>query len=264
MSSLEREAKEYKKMLDEGKIDQKTYNIEINRLLRKTNDKKSYNKMIFLDLLHHVKKILIVFLMICAILFLYNNSHVEKDFEIVESLSDLPDPIQESTTGEVELKMFGEDVKIEYVASYSISGRVIDVQSYFGFNSKNKFSPRDIGLTWGFLSTEENSSKLAWTSVGDRYLSYYVQDKDWLESVGGDDALISHFSNNHLIPSNDITKKLMKAIKKGDYVKIDGYLANVDYDGKKERWETSTTRTDEGSKGNEIIYVTNIKWLTKE
>ena len=56
----------------------------------------------------------------------------------------------------------------------------------------------------------------------------------------------------------------IKTIKKGDHIRIKGYLVNVDAvnrDMKTFTWHSSTSREDGGGGACEIIYVKDIEWL---
>ena len=44
-------------------------------------------------------------------------------------------------------RLNGSNVEINYVAKYSISGRVVDVQNYYGYDIRNNLSPKDIGIS---------------------------------------------------------------------------------------------------------------------
>ena len=57
--------------------------------------------------------------------------------------------------------------------------------------------------------------------------------------------------------------QLLRNVKEGDYIKIEGYLVYLYYsneDGRGE-WTSSLTRTDRGDGACEVIYVKNITWL---
>ncbi len=82
--------------------------------------------------------------------------------------------------------------------------------------------------------------------------------------VNNPDYVSTHCSNNHLIPADNAIKRKIKRLKKGDHVRIQGYLVNVDAEnsaGKVYLWDTSVSRDDSGDGACEIIYVTNIQWL---
>jgi hypothetical protein len=66
-----------------------------------------------------------------------------------------------------------------------------------------------------------------------------------------------------VIHSSEHVLKLLRNIKKGDYIQIEGYLIDLVYEknGNKGNWSSSVSRTDHGDGACEIIYVTNVTWL---
>ena len=42
----------------------------------------------------------------------------------------MPPPIQEYTSGTITKKVFNKDVNIELLATYSISGRIVNIETY--------------------------------------------------------------------------------------------------------------------------------------
>ena len=69
-------------------------------------------------------------------------------------------------------------------------------------------------------------------------------------------------ANTHLIPASDNIRKAMRFARKGDTVKLDGYLVNVEAlkDGTiKSTWHSSTSREDKGNGACEILYVKNLQ-----
>lgn len=250
-------------MLDTNQIDEETYNEEVNKLMQKAEKKKNYNGAKILAFFSN-SKVLVTILFLIFIFCIYKNDHVDKDVIYVRSLDNIQEPIQIPTTGKAVKTKKGTTVEINYIASYNITGRVVDVQDYAGFNSMDILSPKDIGLTWGPLALDENNKKIKWTSWGDRGLISKIYDREWLNEMGGIDQIGEYMSNNHLIPSDERIKKLIKLIKVGDYIRIKGYLVNVyctDEGNRYYTWNSSTTRTDTGSHACEVVYVTDISWL---
>lgn len=230
-------------------------------------EKRKNNKEV--EWFYFWKKIsnIITYFIICIILiWIYKTISVTKNVEYV-SLNNLPKPKQVGTSENISKVINGWDVKINYVAEYKVAGRVVDVQDYYGYDLQNKLSPRDVGLTWGELAKEKNHTKLTWSSLGNRYLSWSTSDREWLNEIGGTSRITECYSNNHLIPSDDKNKKLINKIKEGDFVRIEGYLVNIyskKSDGSYFYWNTSTSRSDSGDGACEVIYVTNVVWLEEK
>ena len=81
------------------------------------------------------------------------------------------------------------------------------------------------------------------------------------------EKVLENCTNNHLIPSDNKTRKLVDYIKEGEFVNIEGYLVNIKVIGKNGSyfvWDTSTNRSDSGNGACETIYVTNVVWLKEE
>ena len=211
-------------------------------------------------------EILVLFVCILLLITGFTNTiTVESNKENIEmDLSNIPEPQQYNASGGVALEINGGTADITYVAEYILSGRVVDVQLYGGSSVADKLSPKDIGVAWGFLASDESKEKVKWSSSGNRFLYWNIPDGSWYQMNGGKKAITSHHSNNHLIPSNDEVSKLIKKIKKDDYVQVKGYLVKIYWtndEGKWYRWNTSMSRDDDGDGACEIIYVTDVKWL---
>lgn len=209
---------------------------------------------------------IVLFLILISILFLiiykYNNGFIKNKYiEKTYNLNFIENPIQITTSLSKTIKIDNTNINLNFIAEYKIIGRVVATTNYNG-SIQNKLSPKDVALVWGSLSNKEVDKKIKWSSRK-RKVYYSISDTKWLSGIDGKSTITSNFSNNHLIPSNDEIRNLIKSIKKDDYIKIEGYLVNVYWQTNKSRfrWNTSTTRTDTGNGACEIIYVENITWL---
>lgn len=262
MFNSEDEKKAWKTLLENGQISEETYYKEIKRIDGKILYENHSNSI---NIANVIPKIIIGVSLLCVALLAFNSFKVYKPIEKVESLKNISEPVQSYTSGSVQKIIDGKNININYIASYSISGKVVDVQKYYGYKTQNKLSPIDVGIVWGFLA--ECSDKLTWTSNGTRFLRWRPNDMTWYSKVGGEKAVSRCLSNNHVIPSDENIEKLIKNIKKDDYVKIEGYLVNVRYDepdGSWFMWSSSTTRDDDGDGACELIYVTGVTWLEEK
>lgn len=261
MFNVEKEKEALKRALIRGEIDEGTYQRELQMLQLQLEFKKNnINKPNFSSFIF---PICIVLIIIVFFLF-FTNFFVKKEYKNVATLNNFSNPIQSNTSGSTMKIVDGEYINISFIASYDIQGRVVDVQNYFEYTTQNKLSPRDIGIVWGNLVKDSYNEKITWSSSGNRFLNWHVNDGAWLSSIGGRSYINLHFSNNHLIPSNDDIKLLIKKIKKDDFIQIKGYLVNVNYttdNGGYVYWNSSTSRSDTGNGACEVIYVTDIKWL---
>lgn len=217
----------------------------------------------------NVLKVSVIIVIAILIIYLYNNMEVTplvygSKVKYVASLSNLSKPQQSPAAGKVLREIDGVKIEIKYVAKYTIRGRVVHTLGHFASDVAEKLMPKDVGISWGFLASEENKDKLTWFLGGDRILACNTSDTAWLKEQGGFDKVGLYFSNNHLIYSDSNTKRLINKIKINDFVEIEGYLVDaiLDYGASgKSTIKTSTVRNDRGGGACEIVYVTNVTWL---
>lgn len=267
MNDFENEKLYWKNKFDSGEIDLNTYNKQIEMIeLRYNFNARTKNKYINrINRMSKKTKIIIVVVIIILVGYIYQKFfYIDKSRYIDADLTNLEAPIQIGAEGNATKIIDGIIVEIDYIASYTISGRVVKTFSYLPLTMQNKISPKDVGLTWGFLAQDEYNNKVQWKATGNRFLNWRVEDGDWYRNTIGESNFQEHVSNNHLIDSNDEIKNLINKIKENDYVKITGYLVNVYYkrsDGYTYNWRSSSSRGDTGAGACELIYVTDVNWL---
>lgn len=132
------------------------------------------------------------------------------------------------------------------VATYEISAKVVSVRTY---NDNMEISPIDICTVWGQMADETNISY----SQSERYCSYHYRSVPSF----GEYYMLTHFSNNHIIPASSNVSSAFNSIKVNDKITMRGFLVDVK-DEKGYSWKTSQTRYDSGYGGCEIIYVTQV------
>ncbi|MEN8154482.1 MAG: hypothetical protein ABFR75_10710 [Acidobacteriota bacterium] len=141
------------------------------------------------------------------------------------------------------------------VADYSITSKVVSVKSYSG-KWESSLSPVDLALIWGDLVNKKVDSHIKYSQRGRWYYYRY--------STGcpvDNSYIISHSSNNHIIPANSNLELALKQVRPGDIVKIEGALVRIK--GNTERgnvfWNSSLRRDDTGGGSCEIIYAETIR-----
>lgn len=166
------------------------------------------------------------------------------------------DPIQGSDISKKAIVISGKNYffTIKPIASYRISGIVKSKKKYSN-GWQSLLSPIDVALVWGKLAESEM----------DKFISYHQNNRWYFYKYKegtpvSKEYIISHSSNNHLIPSSNYIKKAFKLIDEGKSIFIEGYLVNIigNYKGKNFWWNSSLTRTDSGNGSCELIYVTKI------
>lgn len=268
MNSFEEEKAYWQNLLDKGEINLETYNRQMKIIEQRANFDEQHNennteKQAKDKKLKNFKILILIVMIVCAIIMYNKDIFVAKSKYISTNLEDLPSPLQEKTKGSATKIIDDINIDIKYIYSYIINGRVVNTYSYVPVNTQNKLSPKDVGLTWGFLAKDEYNNKIKWSSSGNRFLRWKIDDGNWYREEIGEYEFNTHVSNNHLIPCDENIENLINKIKEGDYIRITGYLVNVNYDdkGRNTTWNSSISRVDTGNGACELVYVTNIEWL---
>ncbi len=214
----------------------------------------------------------IVILAIPAAAFLIHRFRFENTFkasgltdysEIYHSSID-EDPIQINVKQIENGVINGVAATIKYKDYYDISAVVTSVHNYYGFDFYSTYVPRDVCLAWGSLQDSLRNSDISYRQL-ERHC-YISWQNNAIEEP--DDAFrgafrtkVSHLqmSNNHLVSSTKEIRDQIFGLKRGDYVRIVGYLINI-Y-SKEGNLISSESRTDHGNGACEIIYVTKIEKL---
>ncbi len=255
----EEKLKAYQEMLRTGQIDETTYYSMIQRNLG--------NPFQVLKPKTNKKRLLLVVFLMClffyGVYYYQTNNNVIKEYEYISSYYDIPAPVQNDYIGSTTMQVNNSTVRVDYISTYEVSGRVVAKATYTGNTVSKKMAKRDIALVWGKLATDEYLNKIRWSAPGNRFVYWRTKDMDWFRANTNDAEITSMYSNNHLITIDKDMIKIIASIKKDDYIKIKGYLVNLYWEENNENrnWFSSTTRTDDGDGACEVIYVTEIKWL---
>ena len=205
------------------------------------------------------KILLVIFILLCILLLLFIAREIY-DIGELRSVKGIPDPIQTPADGRTRIDFLGGEANITFEYAYEIEGLAVHTRRYFGLiDMGNAISPMDVGLVWGRVAEMNKQMNINW-GHGERYLKIEDVDAKDLMAVGGVDYLNTHLSNNHLIPADSSVRRKVKKIRRGDHIKIKGYLVSV-YGkrwGREYTWDSSTTRNDNGC---EVIYVTDVEFL---
>lgn len=134
------------------------------------------------------------------------------------------------------------------LAGFSLDARVLSREDYT-FGREAELSPTDLALGWGRMRDDAVLAQLDITQSG-RWYSYRWSGAEPLPSR--EIALSS--ANMHMIPADSAVAAALRRIRKGERVRIDGWLVEaVAADGW--RWRSSLSRDDSGSGACELIYV---------
>jgi hypothetical protein len=167
------------------------------------------------------------------------------------------DPQQTPYRSEEPISRKIEDgfVSITPLAEYKVSGVVVSKKSYSD-DWESEISPIDLALAWGKLAEPEFVKYITFNH-GHRWYHY-----KWKEGSPFDASyVITHSSNNHMIPVTKNVERALKISRKRDRIVLEGYLVNLKgtYKGREVSWNTSLSRTDTGNGSCELFYVSKVR-----
>jgi hypothetical protein len=144
---------------------------------------------------------------------------------------------------------------IKPVASYKISAMVAG-KKHYPFNWESVIAPFDLALAWGKLAEPEY----------DRHMNYSQRDRWYFYHYGPGlhldiPYIVSHSSNNHIIPSSENVLKTIRSLSTKERITIEGFLVNVSgsYKGNPVFWNSSLSRRDSGNGSCELFYVNKVR-----
>lgn len=147
--------------------------------------------------------------------------------------------------------------------SYELWGMVVSshyAESFLDYAHemwKDYLNIKDLCVIWGKnLETGAFREIKFWSRD---FTCYY----SWPDQEIGRQFSQSHISNNHLITEDALLRKLIKSVKRGDQVRLKGWLAKYGHKGSQAVRGTSTTRQDTGGQACETVYVTEFEVLKR-
>lgn len=209
-----------------------------------------------------LKKLFIIYLITVVIYFVYQNnlrnSYQEKITPISADFAVNNSGSSSKPEGNVHKYNFFSDgytnLNISSLEKYSLTAMVASKTNYTErWNSK--IAPYDLALIWGRLMEPDCLKTVTYSQSGRWYYYRYTGDFPLDSSY-----IVSHSSNNHIIPASNAILKCLSVIKVGQVVSLEGYLVNIDgKDGNYDvLWHSSRSRTDSGDGSCELFYVNKI------
>ena len=136
-------------------------------------------------------------------------------------------------------------------AEFDIRARVLSREDY-RWGSESDLSPIDLALGWGAMSDQAVLDRITIRQSSRWYFTRYE-----LPAPIPEQAIINNSSNMHMVPSNKWVLKKLKEIRRGDVVRLKGFLVDIENDSGF-TWRTSLRRNDTGNGSCEIVYVADI------
>ncbi len=135
-------------------------------------------------------------------------------------------------------------------ALFDVTGVVLGKKRYLPWGEYH-MAPWDIGIGWGAMSDPDNLSQV----------SFWQRNRFMYFRYGGGASVNKHMiipnhSNIHIIPANDRVRDQISEVKRGNLVRMTGFLVHV-MDGDI-FLKTSLERHDTGAGACEILYVQSI------
>jgi hypothetical protein len=144
-----------------------------------------------------------------------------------------------------------DEYRLNRRAEFDIRARVLSREDY-RWGGESDLSPIDLALGWGAMSDQAVLDRITIRQGSRWYFTRYE-----LPAPIPEQAIINHSSNMHMVPSNKWVLKKLKAIRRGDVVRLKGFLVDIDSDTGF-NWRTSLRRDDTGDGSCEIVYVADI------
>jgi hypothetical protein len=144
-----------------------------------------------------------------------------------------------------------KDYQITPLATFQLEARVLSAKRYRS-GRESELSPVDLALGWGPMSDEAVLKDIK-ISQSNRFFYWKVKHFPIARK-----EIERNSANMHLIPSTSEIAKVIKSVRKGQLVALEGYLVRVNSpDGW--RWKSSLTRNDTGNGACEVIWVDEIE-----
>lgn len=198
-----------------------------------------------------MRKFLVLLLIVAAVL-AYNNWRLRPIVHPPGVLVSVA-PVQRNLRQPETFRL--EDFTITRRATFDIQARVLSRETYF-WGNESELSPIDLALGWGRMSDQAVLDQIS-VRQGRRW--YYTRYA--LPPPIPEQEIIRSSANMHMIPADSSVERSLKKLRRGDVIRIKGYLVDINQ-ASGWSWRTSLTREDTGQGACEIIYVEDVFRLT--
>lgn len=144
-----------------------------------------------------------------------------------------------------------DDWKIEAVAAYDITSRILHTKRYFS-GPGSDVVPIDVAVGWGKMSDQAVLDQLS-ISQSNRFYFYHW----WGNPPIPQQEMVCHSANMHLISADSSVASAIRGLYSGEVVKMRGYLVNATMPNGGV-WKTSLSRADSGNGACELFYVQQV------
>lgn len=160
------------------------------------------------------------------------------------------EPVQEPTDQRTfERRVGGRRYRVTPRFRFDQSARVMSAKAY-RWGREGALLPEDLALAWGPVLAPPYAGRLSFSQFS-RF--FFWRTKDLSLDRG---TIVAHTANVHVFPRTGRLKRAVRAVTKGEVVRLEGFLVDIDgVDDADFHWRTSTSRGDEGPNSCETIYV---------
>ena len=179
------------------------------------------------------------------------------------AIAGIREPLQTEISGSTDISVSGYNLNLKYLYEYDIEALVVSTHDYKGKNIGAALAPKDLALAWGLVAEHNKDVDFHWKQ-NNRWYYWRVDTPQELGIAGGELSIVRQSSNNHIIPADDDIREKVKYIRRGDHIRLKGFLVSIrggNSQGATFRWDSSTERTDSGDGSCEVFYVTSVEWL---
>lgn len=202
-------------------------------------------------------RILIIIVIALAALVWYRGTHntvVTRSGGVDGDINVFADPVQNNLSGLRKVK-FGQG-HLELLAEFDVAARVLDKNNYH-VGKEASVAPLDLTLGWKKMAVPAVYGPLN-VRNSNRWYHYSWKGAPPIPER----EIIASSANMHIIPADKSVRAVMDAVKKGQIVRLRGYL--VEYkegdDRSWWRWRSSLSRTDTGDGSCEQFYVEHAEY----
>jgi len=172
-------------------------------------------------------------------------------FEFSPRLQPTIDPIQASARKAPAVRI--DKYLVTPVASFQVAGRVLGARHYRS-DREADLAPVDLAMGWGPMA-DPAVLKSIHISQGGRFYRWQVAE---FPIPAGE--ITAHSANMHLIPASPAVAARLSDVEQGQNIRFKGYLVKITADDGW-RWQSSTTRKDQGAGACELVLVDALEAL---
>ncbi|MEM6514077.1 MAG: hypothetical protein AAF660_13775 [Pseudomonadota bacterium] len=198
-----------------------------------------------------MNKVVMLLSLLTLLVSFWNRNALPRNVDFVPSL--IEEPLQRATQEQpFEISYNGVDYVVAPEYRYDITGMVVSYRHHTQDNSRmhrlsaDHLNMMDLCVIWGDNRNAMLNKIEFWNGIFTCNVS--TRNREAWNSFD-----MNQLSNNHLLSTDERIRDEVKAVRVGDQIRIQGYLAS--YTGPTGTRGTSTTRTDTGDGACETIFI---------